>query len=93
MFVNASFYENSTCSTGRINLSETPIFHNTLSQKKMLHVFGICQTIELWRTNVFCAFLEGGLTSSQVNNQPGTALQVPELLSTVGPRNCSHGNL
>lgn len=33
MFIGASFYENNTCFTGRINLSGTPILHKTLSQK------------------------------------------------------------
>lgn len=58
----------------------------------MLYIFRICQVPELLRTNVFCGFLGGGLTSFQVNRQPTTASQVPKL-STVGPGNRSHGNL
>lgn len=37
MFVGASFYENNTCLTGRINLSGTPIFHNILSQENVVY--------------------------------------------------------
>lgn len=37
MFVSASFYENNTCFTGRINLSGNPIFHITLSQKNVAY--------------------------------------------------------
>lgn len=59
----------------------------------MLHIFRICQIIELLRTNVACDFLNGGFTSFQVSHRPATASRVPDLLSTVGPRNCSHGNL